>query len=248
MVDFLGLILIRIGGQLRPDQRLHFIPYIHVTFDLGVRPHEHTSIPGKIGAIVGARQIAEAEITEDFRAIWVGGANFGFAVEEAIPLVEIYGLCDIRRNNYIVLADFRNTIHLNGEQHRDAIQSQTAGQGDRLRGAPAMSIKNNSGISLFSVDKVAVVIFVQDSKDFPVGFVPVPVLKSLDDRSTGIFLAEPRCQLNLYMDRVIALNESSYKSEDDGGRCRGNFSFGNWVAEGRFPDGMKKRNPEEPDR
>jgi hypothetical protein len=61
-------------------------------------------------------------------------------------LVEIGGLGYVREDDRVISANLRDTIHLNGEQHRDAILLQLTCQCDGLRAAPAMTVNDDAAI------------------------------------------------------------------------------------------------------
>ena len=121
-------------------------PHIWITFNLSVGLHEDAVVPGILVAVIRARFVVESKIPDDFRACWIGGANLGLAVEKSIWLVEIRGLGYVRRDDRIILVNLRDTIHLNGEQHRDAILLQFTCQGDGFRAAPAMPVNDDAAI------------------------------------------------------------------------------------------------------
>ena len=79
-------------------------------------------------------------------ACWIGSTNFGLAVEKSVRLVEIGGLGYIRRDDRIILVNLGDAIHLNGEQHWDAILLQFTRQSDGFRAAPAMPVNDDASI------------------------------------------------------------------------------------------------------
>ena len=133
-------------GQVRPYQRLRLFPHTWITFNLGVGLPEDAVVPGILVAIIWARFVVESKIPDDSRACWIGSANLGLAVENSIRLVEIGGLGYVRGDDRIILVNPRDTIHLNGEQHRNAILFQFTCQGDGFRAAPAMPVNDDAAI------------------------------------------------------------------------------------------------------
>jgi len=81
-------------------------------------------------ATEGFRFVAGAEIAEDAGARWIGGANLGLAVEQAIELIKIDGLQDIGRDYGVILTELRNAIDLDGEDYGNAVFFKLAGEFD----------------------------------------------------------------------------------------------------------------------
>ncbi len=103
------------------NQRFDLIPDLRIAFDLSVSLHEDPRVPREIRAIVGACRIAEPVIAENLRAAGVGCANFSLAVKKPIQLIEICGLGDLCGDDLVVPSQCPAAIHLNGEQHGNAI-------------------------------------------------------------------------------------------------------------------------------
>ena len=122
------------------DQGLYLSPNFGITLNFDVRLHEETVVPGVLLASDRSRFIVEAEISDDVRACRIGRADPGLAVHKAIRLIEICRLGYVGGNDPIVLAALGNTVHLNGEQHRNAFSSQFSRQRNGRRSAPAMSV------------------------------------------------------------------------------------------------------------
>ena len=131
------------------DQGFHLSPDFGITLNFDVRLHEETVVPGVLLAIDRSRFIVEAEISDDVRACRIGSADPGLAVHEAIRLIEIYRLRYVCGNDLIILARLGDAIHLNCEQHRNAIPLKFSRQRNGLGSTPAMSVKDDAGILLF---------------------------------------------------------------------------------------------------
>src|SRR4051812_25342110 len=101
---------------------------------------KYTVIPGVLVTRVGLVFVIKLKIAQDVRAVGISGANLGTAMEQAIELVEIHGLCHIRGDNPIMLVSLLHTVYLNSEQDRDAVLLELAGERDRLRTAPTVAI------------------------------------------------------------------------------------------------------------
>ena len=56
------------------------------------------------------------------------GFNGTFFVQHALGLVEVDGLAHVGRDATVVLAVLAHAIHLNGQQHRDAVPVELLGQ------------------------------------------------------------------------------------------------------------------------
>lgn|SRR5579863_7205926 len=102
------------------DQKFHLSPNLGITLNLRVSLHKDTVVPGVLPAVDRIPFVVEAEISDDMRAYRIGSADLGFAVQKAVQLIEICGLGHIGGNDLIILAALGNTVHLNGEQYRDA--------------------------------------------------------------------------------------------------------------------------------
>src|SRR5208282_2435085 len=102
--------------------------------------HEETVVPGILLTINRIRFVVEAEISNDVRACRIGSADLGLAVQKATQLIEICGLGYVGGNDLIVLAAFGDTVHLNGEQHGNALSFQLSRQRDGFRSTPAVSV------------------------------------------------------------------------------------------------------------
>jgi len=101
------------------DQGFHLSPNLGITLNLGVSLHEDTVVPGVLPAFDRIPFVLEAKISDDVRACGIGSADLGFAVQKAIQLIEICGFSYIGGNDLIILAGLGDTVHLNGEQHRN---------------------------------------------------------------------------------------------------------------------------------
>jgi len=130
-----------------------------------VRFFEGAGEPGVAVALDGIRGIVEADVSEDFGAGWIGGANFGAAVEVAIRLVKVSGLLDVGGNEGIVFTDFGDAVHLNGEEDWNAVGLQLAGESDRFGAAPTVAVDDDAGVLFFVGREFAVVIDVEETQN-----------------------------------------------------------------------------------
>jgi hypothetical protein len=120
-------------GKVRPYQCLRLFPDSGIAFDLGVLLPEDAVVPGIIDAVVRTRLIVKFEISDDARACRIGGSNFGLAPQRSVRLIEICRLGHVCGDDRVILTNFRDTIHLNREEHRDIVFTQLACQGDGFR-------------------------------------------------------------------------------------------------------------------
>ena len=90
--------------QTRPDQGFHSIPNHRIAFNLGVRLHEDTIVPGVLGAVERALFIVKSEVSNDPRACSIGGVDIMVAVDEPMGLIEIDCLSYIRGDTYVIVA------------------------------------------------------------------------------------------------------------------------------------------------
>ena len=97
---------------MRSDQVFHLSPNSRITFNLCVRFHEETVPPGIGGAFEGAVFVVESKISNDLRAGWIGGANIVVAVDKSIRLIEVDGLCHIRGDDLVIMAESRGRYPL----------------------------------------------------------------------------------------------------------------------------------------
>jgi len=100
---------------------------------------EDAVVPNVLVAGIRARYVGESKIPDDLRACRIGGANGGLAVDKSVGLEGIGGLGYVDGDEPIIVVNLGNAIHLNGEEHRDAIVFQFACNGDGFRCAPAVS-------------------------------------------------------------------------------------------------------------
>src|ERR1700694_2918799 len=105
--------------------------------------------------------VVKPKISDDSRVCRIGGANLALAVHKSARLVEIGGLGYIRWDNFVVLPHLGDAIHLNRQQHLDAVFFQLTRQSDGFRSAPAMPVKNDSRILFFFGGQSSIMVRVQ---------------------------------------------------------------------------------------
>ena len=88
---------------------------------------EDPGVPGKVIAIDGVILIAHVKVADDIGAFRIHCENFRASMKQAIGLIKIDGVGNVRRDGDISLPRFGNTVHLDGEQHRDPLLLQRAG-------------------------------------------------------------------------------------------------------------------------
>ena len=131
-IDFAALRETGFHGQVRTNERLDLVPDGGIALDLDVGLHDQAVPPRILTATEGFRFVAGAEIAEDASARWIGGANLGLAVEQAIELIKIDGLEYIGRDYSVIFADLRDAIDLDRKHDRDAVSFELAGELDRF--------------------------------------------------------------------------------------------------------------------
>lgn len=105
------------------DQGFHLSPNLGIALNVGVKLHKDTVVPGILLAVNRSPFVVEAEISEDARACRIGSADLGFAVQKTIQLIEVCRLSYISGNDLIIFTGLADTVHLNGEQDRNAFSS-----------------------------------------------------------------------------------------------------------------------------
>ena len=164
---------------------------------------------------IGIRGIVEADVAEDFCAGRIGGANFRAAVEVAVRLVKIGGLFDVGGDERIVFADFGDAVDLNGEEHRDAVGLQLAGESDRFGAAPAVAVDDDAGALFFFGREFAVVVGVEKTQNFLVGLFAAMVFKNFHVNLRRVFLAEALGELDAAVDGIVVADETADEADDD---------------------------------
>ena len=135
-------------------------------------------------------------------------------VQQPFRLVEIDGLGDVGGNAPVILSRLLDTIHLNGEQHRNSFLLQLARCGDGFRSAPAMPIKNNTCFAFFFCRERTVVIGIKQTMDLLTG-LPDVICKNFDVYAGGIIPAQLRGELDFTMSGGVMPDESTDESDYD---------------------------------
>src|ERR1700738_1605387 len=129
----------RLRGQVFANQGLDALPHGRIALDFNVTSHENPVIPWILRTSDGIRGVIHPEVSENLRAGGIDRVDSPLAVQKALVLIKIYGLRDIAGNDTIVLAALGDTVHLDGQQHRNAIGLEVTRQCNHGIGAPAMS-------------------------------------------------------------------------------------------------------------
>jgi hypothetical protein len=136
-------------------------------------------------------------------------------VEEPVWLIEIDGLGHVRRDDRVSLADFRDAVHLDCEQYRDAFFAKLPRQRDSFRGAPAMSVEEDAGVLLLCGRQFSIPVAVEKRKNPVVRSRPMPILKGFDVNARAVGITQVFSQLDAAMDAVIVPDEASDKPHND---------------------------------
>jgi len=180
-------------------------------------------IPGVIAALSRLFSVLQLHIAQDLGTGRVGGSDFCTPVEQSVRLVEIDRLGDIGRNHSVVLADFRNAIHLYRQQNWNTFALQVAGESDRRRCPPAMTEQDYPSTPFFFIGQETVMIPVEEMRDGPMGLSPMAIFEYLDINSIFVRAAKPSSELHFLMTQVIMADEPAYETDHDGvlrGACR----------------------------
>ena len=86
-------------------------------------------------------------------------------MKQAAGLIKIDRMGDVRGDADISLARFGNTIHLDGEQHRDMLPLQRVRQQHGLRSTPAVSKDDDSRLPSLQRREDAVTVRVQKAEN-----------------------------------------------------------------------------------
>src|SRR5580704_10654933 len=73
--------------QLRLDQRFHLPPYLGITLNLRMRPHQQVVEPGISLAIDRFLAIVNAEISHDLGVFWIRRANLRLPMDQPVRLI-----------------------------------------------------------------------------------------------------------------------------------------------------------------
>ena len=159
--------------------------------------------------------VVKSKVPEDSGAGFIHGANHGPAVESAIRLVEIGRGQNVGGDQFVILADLGNAIHLDSKENRDALFFQLSRKCHRFRCTPAHSVDNDAGVLLFFAREYRIVVGVQESSDFFVCLLPAPILKHFHMNTRGVVFTKTRRELDTAVDEVIVPDESAYETDDD---------------------------------
>jgi len=165
------------GSQLRTNERFYLIPHHRIAFNFRVRFGEEAVIPRIFVAMDRLQFVVKSKVPEDSGANFIGSANLWPTVESAVRLVEIRRGRNVGGDQFVILADLGNAIHLDGKENRDAIFIQLSREHQRFRSAPAHSVDNDAGVLLFFGRECCIMVGVEESSDLFVRFLPTPILK-----------------------------------------------------------------------
>ena len=153
------------------------MPHPQVTFDLSVSFYKDAIVPGILFTAIRTGHVVEPEIPQDTGAGWIGSANLGLAVQKSVGLVEISGPGHVRGDDCIIFAKHRNAIHLNRQEHGDAIFFEAPCHGEGRGAAPAVSVNDDAGILFLVRGQSPVVVRIQQAEDSLAGSSLVIALK-----------------------------------------------------------------------
>ena len=102
------------------DKQCGAIPDPWVILNLVMWLVKCSSVPGIVIAINWAALISHVEVSDDLCLSRVGCEYLCASMKRAARLVKINRLCHVCGDHRIIAARFRNAIHLNREQNRNA--------------------------------------------------------------------------------------------------------------------------------
>ena len=135
-------------------------------------------------------------------------------------LIEIDGLNYIPRDDGIILMDLSDTIHLNGEEHGDAISFQFARQGNGFRAAPAMTVNDNVGVLFLVGCQSSIMVRVQKVEDFLRASSPRELSKVSTSTPKGYALRRRAASCTSLWAGLSCLINPPDEADDDRGRRR----------------------------
>ena len=136
-------------------------------------------------------------------------------MKQAIGLIKIYRMGHIRGDGDISLARFGNTVHLDGEQHRDMLPLQRAGQKDSLRSAPAMSKDDDSRFLSLERGEDAVTVRVEEAEDVTESFLSRVIAEHFYIDRRRITVAQLRGKLHFGMLGVVVFHEAANEPDNN---------------------------------
>jgi len=182
---------------------------------------EEALCPRGLGALNRVLLVIHEVVSEDLSFSGVGGDDLPAAMDDAVGLIKVHGLGDIVWNDGIVLPNFGDAIDLHGEENRDALAAEVAGEQHGSRGSPAVAEQNDTGASFFFRGKNAIAIGIEQAEDSGVSLLPAAVLENLDISIFGNGSFDQFGELNWAVVRVVVGDETSDETDYDVGRRRG---------------------------
>ena len=82
---------------------------------------KYTVEPGSLRALDRVLLVVDEVISQNVRLGRISSFDLRAAVDDAMGLIEIDGLGDVVGNDGILLPEFGDAIHLDGEQNRNAL-------------------------------------------------------------------------------------------------------------------------------
>jgi hypothetical protein len=199
--------------QPLPHHVFNLRPEMWVALTFHVAGGNDAVEPGGLGALDWILAVIHAVISQDVSSGGIGGNDLGATVDEAVWLIEIYGLSDVIWNDRIVLPQLGYAIHLNREQDRNPFPSQIAGERHGRCRSPALAEQDYARPSLFFSGKNAVTVRVQQADNSVIGSFAAPVFKDPDESSLGYSLPDSLRELNRTVVRIIMTDEAAYEPD-----------------------------------
>ena len=173
--------------------------------------------------------IGHVKVAQDIGAFRIRGGNFRAAMKQAAGLIKINRMGNVRGNADISLARLANTVHLDGEQHRDMLPLQRARQ--RTVSVPPqlwpkMMILACSLSSAVSTPSRLVSSRLEDVAESLLSGV---IAKHLHVDSRGITVAQTRGKLHFGMLRIVVPDEAANEPDNDH-FVRGESTAGRGIA------------------
>src|ERR1700716_4690866 len=118
---------------------------MRIAFALRVRRGKVSVVPRRSQALDWIFPVIRQIIPENSSPQWIGSGDVRAPVDQSMRLIEVHGLHNVVRNHAVVLPEFGNTIHLHGQQYRDAVAMQLTCEKYYRGASPTVAEQHNAG-------------------------------------------------------------------------------------------------------
>jgi hypothetical protein len=211
--------------------------------DVSVEPRESLT-PNWILLVV------ESIVAENASFGVIHGPDLGPPVDDTVRLVEIDGRGDIIGNDFVVLPQLWDTVHLDCKHYRHVNAVEFAREKDNCRATPALAEEHNASGGFLIVIQDAVSIGVEQVEDGPERSFAAPIFKHLDEGIFGRVPLKLMRDLHGSMVGIRVAHESANETDEDVGRWMevgaDSISFGGEERRGRRNKENQRRDNENP--